>query len=220
LPNDDNYVEVATSTTNATEGSNVDVFLSMDGPPICPDMTDAEFRKTILKLRDDAIILIDKRLSELRRWSAADRYRVNTWFGTTDESTRQRVSSGLTKVEAVMRGLKPNNFIRSSPDLDRAVGCTPNMKNLSGEVAHVCGPDTATHTISISVNFCGLPDKSAGTLDSKMATIIHESTHFLDTIGTGDHAYGQFLCKRLAVENPALAINNADSFAWYVARND
>ncbi|WP_260463903.1 M35 family metallo-endopeptidase [Burkholderia sp. Bp8963] len=94
----------------------------------------------------------------------------------------------------------------------------PNTKNLAGEVAHVCGPDTATHTISINPKFCELPERSAGTLDSMQQTIVHECTHFTDTFGSLDYknTYGQFLSRRLAKNEPEMAIRNADNIAWYI----
>ena len=73
------------------------------------------------------------------------------------------LTNGLVALITVMNGLTARNFVRSDPDLDRALDCTPNTKNLDGEVAHVCGPDTATHTISTSPKFCELSDTSAGT---------------------------------------------------------
>ncbi|WP_423919755.1 M35 family metallo-endopeptidase [Caballeronia sp.] len=183
-------------------------------------MTDAEFRKSVLKLTVDANATVQRRLTELTRWAPIDRERVQTWFGTNDEATRASLIQGLGRLSKVLVGLAPKNFIRSSPDTDLATGCTPNLKNLSGEVAHVCAPDTATHTISISPNFCQLPDRSAGRLDSKQLTIVHEASHFHDTFGSLDHAYTQYNTRRLAQSNPERAIAKADSIAWYVLCTD
>jgi hypothetical protein len=219
MPNSD-YVDVATVTTNTTPDSNVDVFLSMDGEPICPNMTDAEFRATVMRLRDDAVRLISLRISELVTWAPVTQTRLVEWFGPSAPATRQSVMIGLSAVNAALARLTPKNFVRSSPGTDKATGCTPATKNLDREVAHVCGPGTATHTISISPLFCTLPDRSRSTKDSKTLTIVHEATHFLDTIGTFDHAYGQFLSRRLAKESPERALKDADSFAWYVCSVD
>ncbi|WP_224009177.1 M35 family metallo-endopeptidase [Paraburkholderia tropica] len=102
--------------------------------------------------------------------------------------------------------------------MDRATGCVPNRKNITGEVAHVCRPDTATHTIAIQERFCTLDNKSAATMDSKQLTIVHECTHFIDTFGSVDYnnTYGQFLSKRLAQSEPKMAIQNADNISWYI----
>jgi len=217
---DENWVEVGTATTNRIPNSSVDIFLDFDAPPICPNMTDAEFRKSVLKLTSEANAMVQKRLGELSRWASVDKQRVQTWFGVSDDATKARLIEGLTKLSKVLSRLAPKNFIRSSLETDNATGCAPNLKNLTGEVAHVCGPDTATHTISISPNFCALPERSAGKLDSKQLTIVHEATHFYDTFGSKDHAYTQFNTRRLAQSDPELAISNADSIAWYVLCTD
>ena len=40
---------------------------------------------------------------------------------------------------------------------------------------------------------------------------MHEMPHFLATAGTYDYAYYQADCKKLAINNPGFAVNNADS---------
>ena len=114
-----------------------------------------------------------------------------------------------------MRDLKPGNFVRQSEELDRYLGCTPNNKDPDGAVAHVCGPDTATHTICIHENFCGMRPISSAK-DSMLSTLIHECTHFADTFGAQDHQYSMRECLVLARTHPDLAINNADSIAGYI----
>ncbi|VWC52372.1 M35 family metallo-endopeptidase [Burkholderia lata] len=220
MPHDDyEYVTVHDSAvTNTTHGSKVELLLTVDGPPICENMTDAEFRRKVLTLRDDAVKIITQRIYELDAWKESAQARVREWFGVADESTRSALTNGLADLITVMNGLEAKNFVRSDPKLDRALGCTPNTKNLAGEVAHVCGPDTATHTISITPKFCELPDTSAGTFSSMQLTIVHECVHFWDTFGALDYknTYGQFLSRRLAKEDPALAFRNADNIAWYI----
>jgi peptidyl-Lys metalloendopeptidase len=215
MADSDYYLVHDSASTNTTPGSIVDV--TIDTTPICSNMTDAEFRKKVLSLRDDAVKIVEKRLHELTVWQVSAQDRVKTWFGVADEGTRQTLITGLNALLPVMRGLKAENFVRADPARDRSLGCVPNMKNL-GEVAHVCGPDTATHTISIDPAFCTMPDISAATLSSKQQTIVHECTHFLDTFGSVDYhnTYGQFLGKRLAQDEPSMAIKNADNLAWYI----
>jgi peptidyl-Lys metalloendopeptidase len=78
-----NWVEVGTAITNRRPGSNVDIFLDLNAPPICPNMTDAEFRKSVLKLTADANAMVQRRLGELSRWAVIDKERVKTWFGAS-----------------------------------------------------------------------------------------------------------------------------------------
>ncbi|MEC5404351.1 M35 family metallo-endopeptidase [Paraburkholderia sp. MPAMCS5] len=212
----DDYVHVGNGQANTTEESNQDVFLSLNGPPICPNVPDSEFRKNVLRLRDKAIILVDKRLAELVKWDSEARARVADWFGRSDAATRDCLMSGFPKLKTVLQGLEPKNFLRASLELDRYLGCLPNLKSVKDEIAHVCAPNTATHTICIRENFCILPATDMFG-ESQLATIIHEATHFTDTFGTLDNMYG--LNSYMMIwgrSNPSLAINNADSIAGYV----
>ncbi|ACD16998.1 M35 family metallo-endopeptidase [Paraburkholderia phytofirmans] len=209
----------SSAVTNTNPGSMV--YVSIDTTPICPNMTDREFRQTVLSLRDEAVKIIRQRQSELSMWSPSARDRVKAWFGSNDDAVRKTLINGLNNLIQVMNGLTASNFIRPDPERDRAVGCTPNANN-RGEVAHVCGPDTATHTIAIDTNFCYLPQKSAGKLSSMQLTLVHECTHFMDTFGTIDYrgAYGRTACGWLARDHSDIAINNADSIAWYILARD
>ncbi len=54
----------------------------------------------------------------------------------------------------------------------------------------------------------------AGT-DSRGGTLIHEMTHFTVVAGTADHAYGQTNAAALAISDPDLALNNADSHEYF-----
>jgi peptidyl-Lys metalloendopeptidase len=201
------------AVTNTNPGSMVHV--KIDATPICPNMTDAEFRTTVMKLRDDAVVLIEKRIAALKKWDASEQARVGNWFGMKDDGARDILIRGFTAVNRMMRGLQPRNFVRQSPELDRVLGCVPHPIS-QGSTAHVCVPDTATHTICIHEVFCKTRDFSVGG-DSKLSTIIHECTHFTDTFGSKDWKYT--ITRFLPVwgqENPRQAINNADSLAGYI----
>jgi peptidyl-Lys metalloendopeptidase len=108
---DENWVEVGTATTNRIPDSTVDIYVDLNAPPICPNMTDAEFRKSVLKLTADANAMVQRRLSELSRWAVIDKERVQIWFGASDESTKVRLIDGLTKLGKVLSKLAPKNFI-------------------------------------------------------------------------------------------------------------
>jgi peptidyl-Lys metalloendopeptidase len=217
--NEEWFTVHSSAVTNTNPRSMV--YVSIDATPICPNITDREFRQTVLSLRDDAVEIIHQRQNELAVWSTTSRDRVKIWFGSDDEAIRQKLINGLSALVKVMTALTATNFIRPDPERDRVLGCTPNMRNL-GEVAHVCGPDTATHTIAIDLNFCSLPKKSAGKLSSMQLTLVHECTHFVDTFGSRDYpnAYGRTACTWFARDHSDLAINNADSIAWYILSRD
>jgi len=216
---DHQWIEVhAGSVTSANSGSPAVAVLPVEGPPICPNMTDSDFRTLVIELRDEAVSLTRQRIAQLMHWSPESRARVTEWFGTANSLTRDKLLRGLQRLLVVMPELTAKNFVRQGSPQDRATGCLPNMKNLSGVTAHVCAPDVATHTIAIHVDFCLLPDRSAGHLSSKQLTLVHECSHFFDTFGAEDIplGYGRSACKELAKRHPELAIRNADSIAWFI----
>lgn len=55
--------------------------------------------------------------------------------------------------------------------------------------------------------------------DSQSGTIVHEMSHFNVVAGTDDNAYGQANCKSLAINDPAEAIENADSHEYFAENN-
>ncbi|NEP55036.1 MAG: hypothetical protein F6K65_42145, partial [Moorea sp. SIO3C2] len=50
--------------------------------------------------------------------------------------------------------------------------------------------------------------------NSQTGTLIHEFTHII--FHTDDHDYGPEQCKQLAINNPALAIDNADNYEYFI----
>ncbi|WP_244107370.1 MULTISPECIES: M35 family metallo-endopeptidase [unclassified Burkholderia] len=192
--------------------------VSLDGPPICPNMTDSTFRKRMLELRDEAVAITEQRRRDLMRWSPATEARVIEWFGSASIDTTRKLIRGLGALVSVMGALGPRNFVRIDSEADRATGCLPNISHRGAEVAHVCRPDTSTHTIAINLPFCSLPERSAGNLSSQQLTIVHECAHFADTFNADDHsgAYGRSACVQFARRYPDKAINNADNIAWFI----
>lgn len=51
--------------------------------------------------------------------------------------------------------------------------------------------------------------------DSKGGTLVHEMSHFNVVAGTDDHVYGQSGAANLAITNPDLAVQNADSHEYF-----
>ncbi|SAK85559.1 peptidase M35 [Caballeronia catudaia] len=210
------FFYLGTIVTNTIEGSTHEFFVDVD--PICENMSNAAFRKKVLRLRDDAAVIVDQRIRELAAWSQSAQARMKLWIGNTDDLTRADLIQKLRALLIVMEGLEPKNFIRPDPENERVLGCVPSS-DTRGEVAHVCGPDTATHTIAITRNFCDLPETTAGTLSSMQLTIVHECTHFYDTFAALDYknTYGPRLSLQLAEREPDMAIKNADNIAFYMA---
>lgn len=129
------WIHVGNGESNTVPGSKVVVPLSLNGPPICPNMTDAEFRKLVLGLRDEAVVIVRQRIAELVRWTPDIQARVVEWFGSSGSTIRTRLILGLEALVTVMSNLTGKNFVRPGSDADLAMGCLPNMKSLDGEVA-------------------------------------------------------------------------------------
>ncbi|MGF6932355.1 hypothetical protein OKW41_001494 [Paraburkholderia sp. UCT70] len=55
--------------------------------------------------------------------------------------------------------------------------------------------------------------------DSIVSTLIHEASHFQDTMGTKNWKYFMNECLSWGGTNPEQAIDNADSIAGYVVYN-
>jgi peptidyl-Lys metalloendopeptidase len=204
---------LGTVVTNTIEGSTHEFFVNTSS--ICPNMTNRQFRSMVLKCRDSAVELVQARLEDLMRWSAADRVRVETWFGKSDDATRIKLTDGLIAIARVLRNLTTENFVRWDPSRSTHIGCVPNASNAMGAVAEVCAPDTATHTIAIRESFCDMREFSWNK-DSIVSTLIHEASHFEDTMATKDWQYFMVKCLPFAKSNPDQAIENADSVAGYV----
>ncbi len=209
------WIEVHSgAVTNTNPGSMVHVTLNAER--ICENMSNKEFREIISSILQRAIPLVDTRVAALRSWSPSERARIQRWFGRNDEFARIILLNGLPKIAAVLRGLSPANFVRTGSDRDRATGCMPNPAGVGQEAAHVCAPDTATHTISISPQFCTMRQWSADS-DSRVSAVIHEVTHFMDTMATKDNKYSiAYTLRDWAQGNSDLALNNADSVAGYI----
>ncbi|MDY7803748.1 M35 family metallo-endopeptidase [Burkholderia stagnalis] len=203
------------AVTNTNPGSVV--YVDIDTTPICPNMTDKEFRVMARRLLGWAAQAVDRRISDLNINDHKTKERMEFWFGVSDETTRQYLLVGFRRVSGVIKSLAPTNLVRANPETDKILGCAPNLKNLDGEAAHVCAPNTDRRLISISKKFCsGLRDEDEDH-DSRVSTIIHEATHFIDTFASGDSMYT--ISTPLAMwgqRNSELALRNADSLAGYV----
>jgi len=218
---DEEWITVATGTTNQTPDS--EVVVPINTTPICPNMTNAEFRKRIAEARDGALKLVNIRILALSTLWSREQTRVKRYFGSPNESIRSELLKGLISLCKVIEQLGPQNIVRYDAEMFKARGCMPNPNRQSGTVATVCGPDTATHTIAIDDPFCMLPNATFTNKDSMQLTLIHECSHFFDTfsaIDVEEKYYGKFLTQRLAQERPELALKNADSVAWYVCDTD
>ncbi|MCA8007897.1 M35 family metallo-endopeptidase [Burkholderia sp. IO2] len=203
------------AVTNTNPGSMVDVYINTT--PICPNMTNRQFRITASRLLKWSIILVERRITDLKRYDKTTKDRMIYWFNRCDENTRQYLLDGFSRHLSILKTLTPHHFVRSDPNLDRILGCVPNMVDIDNEAAHVCGPNTERRLISIAMKFCtGLRDQNMFG-DSRLSTVIHEVTHFVDTFGSGDPRYGlDPTAAAWARANPDQALRNADTLTGFV----
>ncbi|AOY99854.1 hypothetical protein BKK81_11835 [Cupriavidus sp. USMAHM13] len=214
---------VAPAASNKLIEDMQDRLYAEDDSLICPNMSNAEFHATMMRLRDKAVGLMGDRLGELERWSEADRDKVVLWFGEASHETRKTLRDGLTRMREIMRGLRESNFERHSEEGLRRVGCVPRAKG--GELpaaASVCKPD-GSYTIFIGTIFCRLEDERVDAKtrmpierDSKLSTLIHEVSHFPQAMDSEDPHYSFRRAREAAQRRDAFCIANADSIAAYV----
>ncbi|MCG5071981.1 M35 family metallo-endopeptidase [Paraburkholderia tagetis] len=206
-----------TACTNTNPDSCVEVIL--DPTPICSNMSNKEFRNSIIKSRDEAVILIQSRIAALARWDASEQARAKKWLGRSDSTTRSILTAGLPKLLDVMRNLKPENIIRWDQQKQRNITCTIFPDNGATDAA-VCKPDTEKRIIAIYPHFCTSP-RSQLWHGCQVLTLIHECTHFTDVFNSTDDMYGVTVGLSFwAQDNPDKAIRNADSLACYVGFKD
>jgi hypothetical protein len=205
------------AVTNTNPGSMVDVIINTT--PICPNMTNAEFRKLIMRLRDTALILIKERISDVARWDRLTQDRVKFWFGRSDQFIRDKLSIGLPKLATAMQQLQPEKIIRWDEQKGMQLSCAI-VPDRGDNDAAVCKPDSARRIIAIYSHFCTLPDVDVSK-NCKLKVLIHECTHYIDTFDSDDVAYGWASgVGYWAKTDPEGACKNADNFACYIAHFD
>ncbi|SMG56252.1 M35 family metallo-endopeptidase [Paraburkholderia susongensis] len=215
---DEEWVEVHTAVTNTTPESMVDVVINTT--PICPNMSNKEFRKEAMRARDIGVELIKRRIKGLIRWDVKEQDRVKTFFARADESTRRVLGDGLPRLLAAMQELVPEKIVRWDSETNRKLSCAVKPDTGNNHAA-VCKPDSEKRVIAIYSKFCS---SSFGHLSGgcKIKTIIHECTHFTDTFYSVDHVYTdkEMGARIFAANHPEKAIENADNITGYIATFD
>lgn len=120
--------------------------------------------------------------------------RYTKWFGTVNST---RVSTVRSHFNAIKDAFDNKNVVVDC-------GCNQNY------YAYVY--PTQPYRIYVCKAFWSAP--MTGT-DSKGGTLVHEMSHFNVVAGTDDHVYGQSGAASLAISNPDLAVQNADSHEYF-----
>ncbi|RKF41364.1 M35 family metallo-endopeptidase [Paraburkholderia fungorum] len=204
--------------TNTTPDSCINVALNMT--PICQNMTNQEFRKIIMKVRDSAVVLVKERIAELSKWDTRERARAAYYFGRADEEIRSTLAAGLPRLLSALQELVPEKIVRWDDALNKNLTCAV-VPDSGQNRAGVCKPDSEKRVIAIYSSFC---TDSNGELwrGAKVKTLIHECTHYTDTFNSNDIMYGNTEngMHAFAIGNPEKAIRNADSITGYIATFD
>ncbi|MEX3933211.1 M35 family metallo-endopeptidase [Paraburkholderia phymatum] len=209
-----NWYKIGESVTNTVKNSRT--YVDADLSRICENMSNPQFRELMMRCRDAAVLLIEKRYKVLLAWKPDEQKRFKDWFGRNDEVTRRYILDGMPRLLDAVRGLKPESIFRWDEQTGRGLTCTPAPAN-SGIMAEVCKPDSDKRIIAIRHRFCTAYDAFLWT-DCKVTTIIHECTHFTDVFDTEDPMYGISIGLTFwAQREPEKALKNADSIAGYIA---
>lgn len=120
--------------------------------------------------------------------------RYTKWFGTNNATRVATVKSHFAAIK--------DAFANKPVTVD--CGCKQNY------YAYVY--PTQPYKIYVCKAFWSAP--MTGT-DSKGGTLVHEMSHFNVVAGTDDHVYGQSGAASLAISNPDLAVQNADSHEYF-----
>lgn len=212
------WIEVATATTDTTNGSEHIVEISTT--PICSNMSNKEFRKLVMRARDAAVSLIRQRIAGVASWDMQEQARARIFFGRADNEIRATLVTGLPKLLKAMQELVPEKIVRWDDNTNRQLTCS--FGHDSGDnMAAVCKPDSKKRIIAIYSKFCTISDGDLWTA-SKVKTPIHECTHYTDTFDSDDIVYSDTEpgLRIFAMRNPEKAIRNADNITGYIATFD
>jgi peptidyl-Lys metalloendopeptidase len=124
----------------------------------------------------------------------------STWFGAASADRTDRIK---------------NNLISSVAFADGVTFRCNNASDPDGPAYAYTRPDQPFVIVLSEVEFFAAPDSG---FNAKGGILVHEMTHFYLTAGTGDveNRYGVDGAKKLAKENPDLALKTADNHEYFV----
>ena len=132
------------------------------------------------------------------------------WFGAYTPARYAEVEQTFEAVVNVLENDQSDYFCRTNSFADDPMfGCRPN------EIAFVFGSDA--FNVNLCLFYFNLPQRIGNVgNDGRVATIVHELTHFNVTGNTLDTTFStRNLVKNLARNNPDAAVNNAPNFEFF-----
>lgn len=128
---------------------------------------------------------------------------AQVWMGVQHPGNLQALAQSLQQIFEALQGIHEGQ-----------VNFEPN-----GDWFAEVNPNDPTHHITLGRDF--FTTETYGN-NSRAGTLIHETSHFNDVLGTDDHAYGEEACLRLVRQaqqndgNLNTVLNNADNWEYLV----
>ncbi len=196
-PNKTHTIKLISNTVTAYQAQSIQQkTLSVRKTQSCDASQNATIEQARIAARDlanDAVSALNTTPENQR----AQATRYTTWFGNYQASRYTTISTNFNKILGAIEN--PNiNFICNSSECD------------GDTFAFVYS--RSPYNVYLCNSFWSAP--LTGT-DSKAGTIIHEVSHFRIVANTDDFQYGQSGTRQLALSQPDVAINNADSHEYF-----
>lgn len=163
--------------------------------------SEEEKAKLIEQAIKDCIVLLERKLALMESGDADTMKAFKKWFGRDDEEAVEMILQRIRNVLIVAYKLSLKNFDNLIDEEER-------------EIAYAkIYPNDNSYRIFLAKRFWEAVDYG---MNSKGGILIHEISHLKEIGGTFDHADGQRNCLGLAKDYPEDAINNADSFEYFI----
>ena len=142
--------------------------------------------------------MLTQRKKDLAAWDNDTQADFFKFFGTKDDEARKKILDRIDKTYQKLNSFGLENF---EPDDDAYAYVYPDKED----------------TIYLGEGFADAPDIG---MNSKAGTLIHEVSHYNSVGGTEDHEYGIEENIKLASKSSNKALNNADSFEYFMETAD
>lgn len=145
--------------------------------------------------------------NRLNRWNDDDKRMFKKWFGSDSDEAKEQIKDRIAANKNVM------NEANYKPGVeDTSQGPITPGSDSANEFAHVYASDPG-HSVYLNPLFWSATLEGT---DNQAGVLLHETSHFKDVGGTRDLAYGQANALNLASNHPDQALNNADSYEYFM----
>lgn len=152
-----------------------------------------------------------KRLVTTAAANVGDDEIFERWFGKFSPASGEIVRSNLKSIARGLRtGAVTARCARVNPQ-DCEVGTYAYVFGDEAYHLHLCPAFFRQPFMSFL-----RPGTERSDNGSKAGTIVHEISHFEVVASTEDHCYSRSLCREMAERSPGRALDNADSYQYFV----